>query len=183
MAEPITLTEAKAQVRMADDNSEDTFITSLIAPARAYVERVTRHYFVAGERVETFSRWGDYLEIFRRPVASVDSVTYSTSDDPADDVDYTGFAADLNSFPLRIYPALGGNGFPTIEDGQTVTVTVTTGALDAASEEYLLGKRAMLLLIGHWFENREAAVIGDTSAQVDFAVRELLDCFRPISAY
>ena len=183
MAEPVTLPEAKAQTNMVDDDSQDTFLTSLIAPARAYVERVSRHLFVAGARTETFRRWGDYLEIWRRPIASVDSVEYSTSDDPADDIEYTGFAADLNSFPLRIYAALGGNGFPELVDGQTITVTYTTGALDATSEEYLIGKRAMLLLIGHWFENRETAVIGQTSAEVDYAVRSMLDELRPVSAY
>ena len=184
MAEPITLAEAKAQCRMVEDDSEDTFIESLIAPARAYVERVSRHYFVATTRTETFRRWGDYLEIYRRPVASVTSVKYSVSDDSADDVEYTGFAADPNSFPFRIYPALGGTGFPEIDPGQTITVIFVSGALDATSEEYLIGKRAMLLLIGHWFENRETAVIGNqTSAEVDFAVRELLDTIRPVSAY
>jgi uncharacterized phiE125 gp8 family phage protein len=118
LAEPVSLAEAKAQVRMVEDNSEDTFITSLIAPARAYVERVSRNLFVEGERTETFRRWGDYLELWRKPVVSVDTVTYSTSDDPADDIEYTGFAADYNSFPLRIYPAFGGTGFPTLVAGR-----------------------------------------------------------------
>lgn len=184
MAEPVTLAEAKAQLSiLTADTSRDTFITSLIAPARAYVERITRHVFVEGTRTETFRRWGDYLELWRRPIASVDSVTYSTSDDPVDDIEYEGFAADLNSFPLRIYPALGGNGFPTLVDGQTITVTYTTGAVDATSEEYLIGKQAMLLLIGHWFNNREGVVIGDASSEVDFTIRSMFEAISPLSAY
>lgn len=183
MAEPVTLAEAKAQVRMVDDASEDTFITSLIAPARAYVERVSRHFFETGTRVQTFYQWGDYLEIYRRPITAITTVKYSVSDDPLDDVEYEGFAVDFNSFPLRIYPALGGNGFPTLVDGQVITVTYTGTALASTTEEYLIGKRAMLLLIGHWFDNRETAVIGQTSSEVDFAVRELLDTLRPVSAY
>jgi hypothetical protein len=51
------------------------------------------------------------------------------------------------------------------------------------SEEYLIGKRAMLLLIGHWFENREAFVLGTVSPDVDFAICQLLDELRPVSAY
>lgn len=183
MAEPVTLTEAKAQVRMSDDTSEDTFITSLIAPARAYVERVSRFQLVAATRTEAFNRWGDYLEIYRRPIATIDSVTYSVSDDPLDDVEYEGFAANLNAFPVRIYPALGGTGFPDLEDGQTVTVTYTTGALDDESEEYLIAKRAILILIGHWFEFREAALIGQVSDEVAFAITAMLDSLRPVSAY
>lgn len=183
MTEPVSLSEAKAQVRMDEDNSEDTFITSLIAPARAYVERVSRHYWVEATRTETFSRWGDFLEIYRRPIASVTSVKYSVSDDPLDDVEYEGFAADLNSYPFRIYPALGGTGWPEIDAGQTITVIFVSGALSSTSEEYLIGKRAMLLLIGHWFENRETAALGVASNEVDFAVTELLNTIRPVSAY
>lgn len=180
MAEPISLTEAKAQVRMVEDDSEDTFITSLIAPARAFVERRARRLFVAGSRTETFRSWGDYLEIWRAPIASITSVKYSVSDDPTDDVEYTGFAADLNSFPLRIYPALGGTGFPEIDPGQTITVTYTTGALDAASEEYLIGKRAMLLLLGFWFDNRGEGLL---TKEQELAFECCLEDLTPIPAY
>jgi uncharacterized phiE125 gp8 family phage protein len=180
LAEPVTLAEAKAQVRMVEDNSEDTFITSLIAPARAYVERVSKQLFVEGERTETFRRWGDYLEIWRRPIESIDTVTYSTSDDPTDDIEYTGFATDYNSFPLRIYPAFGGTGFPTLVDGQVVTVVYTVGAIDTTSEEYLIGKRAMLLLIGFWFDNRGEVPI---TKEVRFALDDMLGTLSPLSAY
>lgn len=182
MAEPITLAEAKEQVRMVEDDSQDTFITSLIAPARAYVERVSRHLFVGGARTATFTGWGDYLEIWRRPITSIDAVTYSTTDDPLDDEAYTGFVSNLG-FPVRISPAVSGE-FPDLVAGGTITVTYTAGALDATSEEYLLGKRAMLLLIGHWFDNREAVVVGNSpSNEVDLAVHSMLDELRPVSAY
>lgn len=179
MAEPVTLAEAKAQCRMVEDDSEDTFLTSLIAPARAYVERVSGKLFVGGSRTERFTRWGDYLEIWRSPIDSIDSVEYSTTDDPADDEALTGFVSYLG-FPARVSLE---DDFPDLIEGGTITVTYTAGELDATSEEYLIGKRAMLLLIGHWFENRETAVIGQASAEVDFAVRSLLDAIRPISAY
>ncbi|QLY36012.1 phage gp6-like head-tail connector protein [Citrobacter freundii] len=39
-------------------------------------------------------------------------------------------------------------------------------------------KAAMLLLIGNWYENRESVVIGDTVAEVPFAVEALLQPYR-----
>lgn len=182
MAEPVTLAEAKAQVNIPTaDTSRDTFITSLIAPARAYVERISRRLFVSGSRTETFTRWGDYLEIWRSPITSITSVTYSTTDDPTDDAAYTGFVANLG-FPVRISPA-DGDDFPDLITGGTITVTYAAGALASTDEDYLIGKQAMLLLIGHWFQNREGVVIGDASNEVDFAVRELLGCISPVPAY
>jgi uncharacterized phiE125 gp8 family phage protein len=178
LAEPVTLAEAKAQVRMVEDDSEDTFITSLIAPARAYVERVTRYLFVGGERTATFSRWGDYLEIWRQPITSIDAIAYSTTDDSADDEAYTGFVANLG-FPTRI-SAADGDDFPDLLEGGTITVTYTAGAIATTSEEYLIGKRAMLLLIGFWFDNRGEVPL---SREARFALDEILYDLRPISAY
>jgi len=35
-------------------------------------------------------------------------------------------------------------------------------------------KQAMLLLIGHWYENREATITGTISREIEFAVSSLL---------
>lgn len=166
---------------MENDNSDDTFITSLIAPARAYVERASRMLFVGGTRTEKFTRWGDYLEIWRQPITSITSVKYSTTDDPTDDATYTGFVTNLG-FPARISPA-DGDSFPDLIGGGTITVTYTAGALDATSQEYLIGKRAMLILIGHWFEFREAAAAGIVSQEIALTVDSLLEAISPVSAY
>lgn len=39
-------------------------------------------------------------------------------------------------------------------------------------------KAAMLLLIGHWYANRESVAIGQTVAEVPFAVEALLQPYR-----
>ena len=39
-------------------------------------------------------------------------------------------------------------------------------------------RTAMLLLIGHWYANRESVVVGETAAQVPFAVEALLQPYR-----
>lgn len=178
MAEPVTIAEAKAQTNMVDDDSQDTFLTSLLAPARAYVERATGFFWVAATRTEAFSRWGDYLEIYRRPIASIGSVTYGADGTGAE---YEGFQANLAAFPLRIYPA--SEGFPDLASGQTIAVTYTSGVLVSTSEEYLIGKRAMLLLIGLWFDNRGEIPVGSVTGDIARAVEFALDGLRPVSAY
>jgi uncharacterized phiE125 gp8 family phage protein len=179
LAEPVNLTEAKAQCRMEDDNSDDTFITSLIAPARAYVEKVSTYGLVAGTRTFTFTRWGDFLEIYLRPITSLTSVGYVDTDGNAQT--YTGLAP-LGAYPFRIFPA-ANDAFPAILDGSTITVTLAAGAIDSASQEYLIAKRAILILIGHWFEYREAAQAGIVSSEIAFCITELLNTLRPVSAY
>jgi hypothetical protein len=151
--EPVTLREAKAQTNMANDDSQDEFLEGLISPARAYVERVSRYSFVAGSKTVTFSRWGDFLEIYRHGIASVDGVTYSTTADPLDDADYTGFVANLG-FPVRISPAVDDT-FPTLITGGTVTVAFTTGSLDEGPTT--LATRNARVRLGSSQEQRQAA--------------------------
>lgn len=201
MTEPVTLAEARAQVNILDagDTTYDTFLTSLLAPARAYVENQSRCFWVAASRSDTFGMWGDdrylhhhtffnhcygraqFLEIYRLPIASIDSITYGPT---GSDTAYTGFVAPVGRFPLRIYPN-PDVGFPLLNVGDLITVNYTSGALDSASEEYLIGKRAMLLLIGHWFENRESVIAGVRAASVEVhqTVSDLVDTLRPSSAY
>jgi uncharacterized phiE125 gp8 family phage protein len=179
MAEPVSISEAKAQCRMADDNSEDTFITSLIAPARAYVERVSTYGLVSGTRVFTFTSWGDYLEIYLRPITSLTSVGYV--DEDGDAQTYAGLAP-LGAYPFRIFPAVNDT-FPTIASGSTITVTVAAGALDSSSQEYLIAKRAILFLIGQWFEFRETQQAGIVSAELAYCITSMLDDLRPVSGY
>ena len=43
-----------------------------------------------------------------------------------------------------------------------------------------LEKAACLLLIGHWYENRQAVVLGTPPSEVPFAVKALLDIRRNV---
>lgn len=180
MAEPVTLAEAKRQCRMVEDDSEDTYIEECIAPARAIVERRSRYFWVAATRTETFNSWGSFLEIHRRPIASITSITYSTTNDTADDVELEDFIAPVGRYPFRIYPYAS---FPTLVDGGTITVTYTSGTLSATSEEYIIGKRAMLALIGLWFDNRGEVPIGTLTNEMVFVVDNILADITPVSAY
>ena len=53
---------------------------------------------------------------------------------------------------------------------QEVTAETMTG----------IEKAACLLLIGHWYENRQAVVLGTPPSEVPFAVKALLDIKRNV---
>ena len=54
-----------------------------------------------------------------------------------------------------------------------VEVQVVVGYGDDANVPYNL-KQAMLLLIGHWYESREAVIVGTISAELPMGVNSLL---------
>jgi uncharacterized phiE125 gp8 family phage protein len=185
-AEPITLVEAKRQCRMSEDDSQDDFLCDLIAPARAFCERRSHgHVFMRRRFTDSFSRWEDYLSIWRRPVFVDDDnpIVVAYTNEAGTEAEYEAFLAPTGRYPFRIYPGVDDE-FPGMATGGAISVTYTAGYEEGSQgEEMLIGKRAMLLLIGHWFENRETAVIGQASSEVEFAVTSLLDELRPISAY
>jgi hypothetical protein len=201
VTEPVSLAEARAQVDIIDPSETDfdSLLEDQIIPqARALVERRSRYFLVATSRSETFTSWGgerhrnfsfsrhscdQYLEIWRRPIASVDHIYYGPNGDDTD-TEYTGQVAPVGRFPLRVYPA-ADNSFPALDRGNVITVEYTSGALDPSSEEYLILKRAILLTIGHWFANRES-VIADVRAavqEVPDTAQALIADVAPLPAY
>lgn len=177
MAEPVSLSEAKAQCRMVEDNSEDTYIESLISPARALVELEARYPLVDGTHTETVYAWGDYLEIAWHNVTTIGDITYT--DATGEDATYSDFLAKLGGYPVRIYPGIDSE-FPDLGLGGAISVPVTVTAISATSRQYLRLKRAILLRIGFEFDNRGEVPL---SADQELAWDCALEGLRPVSAY
>lgn len=162
----IDLALAKAQCRVTH-NSEDTLLEQYIASAQAWVERYTGLLTVEGTVVDTFTAFGDYLELSRGPIVSLTSVAY---------VDTAGgnqTVTDARIRDGRIYAPDGG--WPTIGDYTTVTVTYVAGFGPYEAPEELV--QAQLLLIAHWYQNREAVAEG-TFNEIPLAVEALAGPFR-----
>lgn len=143
--EPVTLAEAKAQLRVLD-SSEDTLIASYITTAREWVEAYTGHILVRREVTDSFDGFASYLELSYRPVIEVGDISY-TDTGGANQV-LTDFAQTTGRYPFRVYP----DAIPAIETNSTVTVAYTAGY--AAGEEPQRLVQAMLVLIAGMHANR-----------------------------
>jgi len=87
----------------------------------------------------------------------------------------TDYRLDLQQIPARIRLPLGTslwkNAYITDD---AVRITYTAGAASAPTA----AKQTILLLVGHWFENRESVVIGGGGREIDCTVSSLMDSFR-----
>jgi uncharacterized phiE125 gp8 family phage protein len=173
--EPITLAEAKAQCRV-DIDDDDALIVGLIRAAREYCEAVDWRAYLTQTIELWLEAWpdGDELELPRPPLQSVTSVVYyDTSDVPAT-LAATDYYVDTISTPgsiqlryLKTWPAT------TLRDYNAICVTYKAGWSTVTDMPQSL-RQAMLLLIGHWYENREAVLVGAISKSIEFAVQSLL---------
>ena len=175
--EPVTLTEAKLHLRV-DHSDEDGLIQGLIKLARQDVERMCTVALIEQSWSMALDYWPDRtFEIRLWPVASVDSISWRDSAGDAHVVDPSTYAVDLASRPARI-ALVGGANWP---DGElyplgAVSIQFTAGFGADGTAVPARYKQAMLLLIGHYYENREATLTG-TGANVQllpFGVTALL---------
>jgi uncharacterized phiE125 gp8 family phage protein len=178
-AAPVTLEETKQHLRV-DHSDEDALITALITAATGHLDGwrgVLRRALVTQTWRQSFPEMTNCgLRLDIAPVSSVASVTYY-----APDGDTQTLAAD--QYQLLddmsggyVVPAVNAAWPATSTRADAVTVTYVAGAAVADVPPPL--KVAILLLIGHWYANREAVITGTTAAAMPLAVDILTAPYR-----
>ncbi len=179
-AEPVTLTEAKTHCAV-DGNDHDTLLTSLIQAAREYAEGYQNRALVTQTWELVLDDWPaeDYIEIPLPPLQSITSIKYKDTDGTETTLGTDQYIVDTDSFLGRA--ALAYNcSWPTttLYPVAGIRIRFVAGYGLAASVPQAT-KQALLLLIGHWFANRETA--SERSMQdIPFATKALLDLNRVV---
>lgn len=170
--EPVSSVEAKLHLRV-DISTDDTLIAALIVAARQMVEErlglslMTQTRDVYGITFPT----GDVLTLPYGPVQSVTGVYYTETDSSSEST----FSADsyLTQTWRNAIVLKSGYSWP---DDATMRVRYVSGYTSAAAVPQRI-KQAMLLLIGHWYENREATQSGALK-EIPLAVESLINLER-----
>ncbi|UUP18915.1 head-tail connector protein [Nitratireductor thuwali] len=151
-AEPLTLAEAKAHMRVAHA-VEDDLIAGLIRAAREEVERATGLALINQSWRLVLDGWpkGGTVLFRRGPVREVLSVTVFGADGGASLIAAETYQADTISDPARLHledrppPGTALNG---------IEIDFTAGYGEAGTDVPDLLKRALLMLVAHWYEFR-----------------------------
>jgi len=171
-AEPVSLSEAKEHLRVISSaTEEDDLITSLTSAARELCEDISRRSFVTQTLELTLDAWPvDFIQLPLRPIASITSVKYTDSNGDEHTVASTNYILSND----RLFLA-SGYSWPSdsLQPFGAIKVRYVAGYGDAVAvpNKY---KQAILLTVGHWFQNREAVVLGDTPKELPLAVKALL---------
>jgi uncharacterized phiE125 gp8 family phage protein len=153
--EPVTLAEARAQMRVSDAG-EDALIERLIAAARAHVEQLTRRALISQGWRLYLDDWpaGRIVHLPVAPVVSVETVIVYDDDGLPVVLDDGDVTLERAGEPPRLKLAAGApaglRGFNGIEIDFTVGYGVAAGDVPEPL------RHAVLLLAAHWFDNREA---------------------------
>jgi uncharacterized phiE125 gp8 family phage protein len=169
-AEPVSSSEAKLHLRV-DASTDDTLIAQIITAAREWCEAFQNRCFITQTLTCYMDEFPDIIDLPRLPVQSVSSVKYLDEQGVQQTLSASLYRVDVING--RMTPAYGESWPCTRVDTNAVEIEYIAGYGAAAAVPASV-KQAMLLLIGHFYENREAEVIGQPSNSIKFAAEALL---------
>ena len=181
VVEPVSVDEARLHLRVDKHDLEDSAIDEIIRAARvdaeafqnrAYVTQTWEFYFDLG----TLFRWRA-LRVPLPPLQSVTEVAYRTSAGAwVPWVQNTDYFVDTIGEPGFVV-FTDAAGIPSDSSGYwevnpiRVTAVVGYGAPEDVPASI---RQAILLMVGHFYENREAVVVGTISSPLPMGVKSLL---------
>ena len=181
--EPVTLSEAKAHCRV-DTSTDDAYIGTLITAAREWVEEYLDRSLIHQQYVMRLDSFPYEFELPRPPMAAAGTttavaVTYTLGDDSTATLSATEYRVDRNSTPGVVRQLRAGTWPANLDDQNAVTVTWWAGYGATGSSVPAAIRHAILMLVAHWYESRQAAVAtGAVPQDVPFGVKSLLDSVR-----
>jgi len=182
--EPVSLDEMKRHLRVTIDN-DDLLIFGMIQAAREHLEVVTRRQFLTATWVYALDAFpaSNIIALPRPPLQSISLVEYLDSNNIRQVLTLdTDYGIDTLSEPGRLY-LLPNKTWPvTYEVPSAVKITYVSGWSSAALVPSGL-KQLIYLLVGHFYEHREAAVSGEGVQSIPFGVQMLLWNYRLVGMF
>lgn len=174
--EPLFIDDVKKQLRIdVSQNEEDDYLQQLIYAARHYAERRTGRALITQSWTLKLPKFCEEIELPKPPLRSVTSITYKDSDGASQTLSSSVYQVDTASQPGRIKLAYG-QIWPSVRENDYDSVAILFSAgyggdPDSVPNEI---RQAMLLLVAHWFENREPVNIGNITSALPFGVEAVL---------
>lgn len=181
---PVLLADVKAHLRIGDTN-DDVTLAAFLGAAFEYVETETRQQLCTRQYLLTydgfpgercFPFWHDQadngvaaypdrrgrewrtIKLPKPPLQSVQSLAYTDAGGNPQTLDPATYTVDPTAMPGRIVLKPGQSWPQTEGSANCVRITYTAGySADAANVPTIL-RQGILLLVGHYYENREGAI-------------------------
>lgn len=180
--EPVTLAEAKSHLRI-DITDDDTDITALIVAAREYIETQLNKQLITATytwRIDTFPLGVKPFVIPYPafPLQTVTSINYIDVDGDSQLLATSVYNVNTDDEPAEITLKFDQTWPDIRTQDNAVTLVLVAGFGDAASDVPESLEVAIKLLVGHFYENREATVSGTILRPIPLGVKSILTAYK-----
>lgn len=169
----VSLAEAKKHLRVfhADDDDE---IEAMVAAATAAIEGPTGIGIALSPQTWRLSldHFPCEIVIPLGPVSAVSSIAYTDGNGAPATV--SSFRKDLDASPVRIWPARDASWPAATCEPGAVKVTFICGYAELPADL----RWAVLLLVGHFYEHREAVTTDLQAIELPMGVSSILERYR-----
>ena len=178
--EPVALADAKLHLRV-DDSAEDVLIGSLVTAARTHLEMLLGRAFITQSWSYNLDAWPVAVAL-SLPIAPVQTITAVRTYDAAGAAQTlapSAYFLDGAGNPPRLVRTIAAWPAPgRPANGIEIAFAAGYGSLESQVPAPL--RQAILLLVSHWYENREPVAIGADPAELPLAVAELIAPHRRV---
>jgi uncharacterized phiE125 gp8 family phage protein len=175
--EPVSLGEAKAFLRV-DDSAEDGLITTLIGAARLHVEGVTGRALLAQSWRVVLDGWPDDRQV-KLPVTPFMAVTEVNAYDTAGGAHELPLAQFMSE-PDRLLLPNTVAGMPVLRERQGIEIDYVAGFGTEPEDVPADIRQALLLLVGYWFEHRDAVIVAGSGAVVPSGFDRMVASYKRV---
>lgn len=179
VATPVSLSEVKDQLRV-EHTDDDALLLRLIKTASAYIDAkgALGHAIIS-------QKWGQWVtsvppqsvRLAMGPVIAVSDVKYYDENGVLQADDLNNYHVTGTGFTTQIGPKVGF-GWPVTQDrADAIRIEYAAGYGAAAADVPETLRHAMMLLIGHWYDNRENAM-KDELSNIPYGFDMLIDMHR-----
>ena len=176
-AEPISEAELRQRSRIPDEETSAA-VLQYIRAARRTAENYLRRRLITQTVRLVMDRFASQIIIPTDPVQSVDEITYVDGAGETQTLDAADYHLVVSGVPCMIVPAFGTTWPVTRAFYDSVSVDLIVGYGDAATDVPDDIVQGIFLLAGHFYENREAVVVGTTAGALPLGVEDLLGPHR-----
>lgn len=182
-AQPIvTLDEAKRHLRVSHDD-EDLEIDAMILAAQQYID-APKGWLGCAIGLQTLEltldwcdlRNGGYIELPFPPLVDIVSFKYTDTSGAEQTLSLGSIAITKHLGKARLFPAYGLSWPVTRQSPDAVRIRYRAG-YEHPETDALPAKQAILLLISHFYENREPIATGQ-AVEMPMTVTALLSQYR-----
>ena len=173
----ISTADAKAYLKV-DISDDDTLIDNLVSSATESAQEYTNRFFTNTTLIQYGTTFTDLGNLLKSPVSSITHIKYYDSDNSQQTL-----ASSVYSLIPAIEPSVislkVNQSYPSIADRtDAVECKYVVGYGSASTDVPNAIIEAIYLTIAHWYQNREAVVVGRQVNTLPMGAKYLLDQYK-----